>query len=118
MTGDKSDNNSPVARGGAVVQCVARATAAVSIGYCGGDTGRRVGGEFWGGSEIPRWGGARSGEQGQKGKKMTSNFNVISGYLSCLLFQRRRYLLTWNGKLVWATCHLHSSARSQVPVDR
>lgn len=39
MTGDKSDKNSPVARGGAVVQCVARATAAISIGYCGGDTG-------------------------------------------------------------------------------
>lgn len=33
-------------------------------------------------------------------------------------FQRRRYLRTWNGKLVWATCHLHSSAQSQVPVDK
>lgn len=34
VTGEKSDNNLPVARGGAVVKCVARATVAVSIGYC------------------------------------------------------------------------------------
>ena len=53
----------PVARWGAVIERILRATAAVSVGYCWRDTGRWVRGEFWGGSKVPRWGCTGPGEE-------------------------------------------------------
>lgn len=120
----------PVARGGAVVQCVAGAAAAVSICYCWGDTGCWVGGKFWGGSEIPGWGGTGSGEEGRT--KPCFREHLLHDYLtyrdstlslslvpfSWMKETSTMYLLTWNGRLVWAMCHPHSSAQSQAPVGK
>lgn len=54
----------PASRRRAVVQSVAGAAAVVSVGYRRGNTGG-VGGQFWGGSEVPGRGGAGPGEQNQ-----------------------------------------------------
>ena len=50
----------PVSRGVAVIKRVACVTAAVPIGHRRGDGGGRIGGEFWGGGEIPGWSSTRS----------------------------------------------------------
>lgn len=72
-------NPMPVSRWRAVVERISRGTAAVTVGYCWGDTSWRVRRQFGGGSEVPGRGRTRSADTREKpGSEMFFSFFFLS----------------------------------------
>lgn len=96
--------------GAAVVQHVAGAVR--------NNTGGGVGGELWGGSEVPGGRCTGSGEEEQSGDWEPVGLRVTHPSALASVSPQISISLTLDERSVWAMCHPHSSAQLRAPAGK